>query len=85
MLEIDRPCVLEHLLPFLRGVRIAGDVAAAVEVRQFTVADDLQRLERHHAVAAAERVGGAGHELPLWSGGLAREPIASIVKIAAAP
>ena len=70
MLEIDRPGVLEHLLPFLRGVWIAGDVAAAVEVRQFTVADDLQRLE-HHAVAAAERVGGPGHELPLRSSSLA--------------
>jgi hypothetical protein len=63
-LEIDRPGVLEHLLPFLRGGWIARDVAAAVEVRQFAVADNLQRLERHHTVAAAERVGGLIHELP---------------------
>jgi hypothetical protein len=74
VLEIDRPCVFEHLLPLLRSVRIAGDVSAAVEVRQFTVADDLERLESHEAIAAAERLGGASHELPLWSGALAGEP-----------
>ena len=45
MLEIDRPRVLEDFLPLLRGARVAGDVPAAVEVRQFAVADDLQRLE----------------------------------------
>jgi hypothetical protein len=74
VLEIDRPGVLEHLLPFLRSVWIPGDVAAAVEVGQFTVADNLQRLEHHHAVAPAERVGGACHELPLRRSGLARQP-----------
>jgi hypothetical protein len=54
VLDIDRPRVLEHLLPFLRSVWIAGDVSATVEVRQFTVADNLQCLERHQAIAATE-------------------------------
>src|SRR6187549_1951002 len=58
VLEIDRACVLEDLLPLLRGCWIAGDVPAAVEVRQLAVADDLQRLHGHHPVAATERVSG---------------------------
>jgi hypothetical protein len=74
VLEIDRACVLEDLLPLLRGVGISGDVPAAIEVGQFTVADDLQRLEPHHAVASAERVRGACHELAFRSGSLPLDP-----------
>ena len=64
VLEIDRPRVLEHLLPFLRCGRVPGDVAAAVEVRQLAIANDLKCLERHQAVTPAERVGGLRHADP---------------------
>ena len=67
VLEIDGARVLEHFLPLLRGGRVAGDVPAAVEVRQLAVADDLQRLQRHDAVAAAERIRGARDELQFGS------------------
>ena len=74
VLEVDRAGVLEHFLPLLRGLRISGDVPAAVEVRQLAVADDLQRLEGHHAVAAAECLRGAAHEGGFGSGPLGGQP-----------
>ena len=74
VLEVDRSGVFEHLLPFLRGCWIAGDVPAAVEVRQFAVADDLQRLDSHQPIAATERVSGARHELEFRSRSLAGQP-----------
>jgi hypothetical protein len=63
VLEINRAPVLEGLLPLLRRRRIAGNVAAAVEIGQLAVADDLQRLERHHAVAPAKCLRAARHQL----------------------
>jgi hypothetical protein len=63
VLDVDRSCELEHFLPLLRSCRVGADVAAAVHVRQFAVADDLQRLHSHDAVPPAESLGGARHEL----------------------
>ena len=67
VLEINRACVFQYFLPLLRSGWIAGDVPAAVEIRQLAVTDDLQRFHCHDAVAAAERVSGTRHELQFGS------------------
>ena len=82
VLEIDRPRVVEDFLPFLRSVRIAGAVSTAVDVGEFSVADDLEGLQRHHAVAAAECVGGTYHLLPFYTCCPADESTANTVQIA---
>ncbi len=70
VLEIDHSPVLERLLPFLGCRGIAGDVPAAIEIRQLPVADDLQGLECHDALAAAKRLRRPRYQLKFLTGSL---------------
>ena len=71
VLQIDDPSVVKNLLPLLRRRGIAGDISAAVHVCQLAKSDDLQGLERHHAVAPAQRLGRARHKLQFGTRALA--------------